>query len=85
MFGMWNELWGRQTTARLLERNPSIDAIIAGSAHMARGVMDAVREFGRQVPGDVAVVELDDRDVFAEGATPQLASVDMNLKGLGSR
>jgi LacI family transcriptional regulator len=83
VYGMWNELWGRQATVRLLERHPEVDAIIAGSDHIARGVMDAVRESGRGIPDDVAVVGFDNWDVLVEGARPQLTSVDMNLQELG--
>jgi LacI family transcriptional regulator len=83
VFGMWNEMWGRQATARLLDRHPEVDAIIAGSDHIARGVMDAVRESGRRIPGDVAVVGFDNWDVLVEGARPQLTSVDMDLQELG--
>jgi len=83
VFGMWNELWGRQATVRLLDRHPEVDAVIAGSDHIARGVMDAVRESGRRIPDDVAVVGFDNWDVLVEGARPQLTSVDMNLQELG--
>jgi LacI family transcriptional regulator len=83
VFGMWNELWGRRATDRLLERHPEVDAIIAGSDHIARGVMDAVRESGRRIPDDVAVVGFDNWDILVEGARPQLTSVDMNLQQLG--
>lgn len=83
VFGAWNEAWGRQATVRLLEAHPDVDAVIAGSDHIARGVMDAVRESGRRIPDDVAVVGFDNWDVLVEGARPQLTSVDMNLQELG--
>lgn len=83
VFGMWNEVWGRQATVRMLERHPEVDAVIAGSDHIGRGVMDAVRESGRRIPDDVAVVGFDNWDILVEGARPQLSSVDMNLQQLG--
>lgn len=83
VFGMWNEAWGRQATVRMLERHPEVDAVIAGSDHIGRGVMDAVRESGRRIPDDVAVVGFDNWDILVEGARPQLSSVDMNLQQLG--
>jgi len=83
VFGQWNETWGRQATERLLERHPDLDAVVAGSDHIARGVMDAVRESGRRIPEDVAVVGFDNWDILVEGARPQLTSVDMDLQQLG--
>lgn len=83
VFGSWNERWGRQATERLLERQPDVDAIVAGSDHIARGVMDAVRESGRRIPDDVAVIGFDNWDVLVEGARPHLTSIDMNLQELG--
>lgn len=83
VFGAWNETWGRRATERLLEAHPDVDAVVAGSDHIARGVMDTVRESGRRIPDDVAVVGFDNWDVLVEGARPQLTSVDMNLQELG--
>lgn len=83
VFGSWDESWGRQATVRLLEAHPDVDAIVAGSDHIARGVMDAVRESGRRIPDDVAVVGFDNWDILVEGARPHLTSVDMNLQELG--
>lgn len=83
VFGQWDEKWGRQAAERLLERHPDLDAIVAGSDHIARGVMDAVRESGRRIPEDVAVVGFDNWDILVEGARPQLTSVDMDLQQLG--
>jgi LacI family transcriptional regulator len=83
VFGAWDETWGRRATDRLLGERPDIDAVVAGSDHIARGVMDAVRESGRRIPDDVAVVGFDNWDVLVEGARPHLTSVDMNLQELG--
>lgn len=83
VFGEWNERWGRYAAVRLLERHPDLDAVIAGSDHIGRGVMDAVRESGRRIPDDVAVVGFDNWDILVEGARPHLTSVDMNLQELG--
>lgn len=82
-FGRWNDAWGRQGANRLLKQYPTVEAIIAGSDHIGRGVMEAVRESGRRVPDDVAVVGFDNWDVFVDGARPPLTSVDMRLQELG--
>lgn len=85
LFGDWTEGWGRGATRMLLGRHPEVDGIFCGSDQIARGVLDALRELGREVPVDVAVVGHDNWDVIATNARPQLTSVDMNLELLGRR
>lgn len=83
LFGEWSERWGRSATAMLLAKDPSIDAIFAASDQIARGVLDTLRELGRDVPGDVSVIGFDNWEQFALGARPELTSVDNNLEVLG--
>ncbi|MBL7498094.1 LacI family DNA-binding transcriptional regulator [Frankia sp. CNm7] len=45
---------------QLLARMPSARAVFAASDHLAMGVMKALRQAGRSVPGDVSVVGFDD-------------------------
>ncbi|WP_298458835.1 LacI family DNA-binding transcriptional regulator [uncultured Cellulomonas sp.] len=82
-YGSWSEAWGRGATRMLLERDPDVDAIFAGSDQIARGVLDALHEAGRDVPGDVAVIGFDNWEVLATNARPPLTSVDINLEHLG--
>ncbi|HEX3475504.1 MAG TPA: LacI family DNA-binding transcriptional regulator [Kofleriaceae bacterium] len=82
-YGAWSEGWGRAATSMLLSQEPDVDAIFCGSDQVARGVLDAVRERGRDVPGDVAVMGFDNWEVLAAGARPSLTSVDMNLEEIG--
>lgn len=58
----------------LLERRPDLDAVFAASDLMALGAMRALREAGRRVPDDVAVVGFDDSPAAAS-AEPPLSSV----------
>lgn len=83
LFGSWSEAWGRGATRMLLEQAPEVDAIFAGSDQIARGVLDALNEAGRSVPGDVAVVGFDNWEIFAAASRPPLTSIDMNLQQLG--
>ncbi len=46
-------------------------------------MLDALRDHGRAVPGDVAVVGFDNWEIIASQARPPLTTVDMNLHGLG--
>jgi LacI family transcriptional regulator len=82
-FGGWSEAWGRQATAQLLGREPGTDAIFCGSDQIARGVADELREQGRRVPEDVALVGFDNWDVMAEACRPPLTTVDPNLAEVG--
>jgi LacI family transcriptional regulator len=82
-FGTWTEGWGRGATHVLLGSHPDIDGLICGSDQVARGAMDALRELGREIPDDVAVIGHDNWDILATNARPPLTSIDMNLQELG--
>lgn len=84
LFGSWNEVWGRGAARMLVERHPDIDGILCGSDQVARSVLDALRDMGKNVPADIAVVGLDNREVLASSARPGLTSVDMNLHRIGA-
>ena len=83
MFGEWSEEWGRQATAMLLRAAPGLDAIFCGNDQVARGAADTVRESGRRIPEDVALVGFDNWEVIAAACRPPLTTVDMNLRQLG--
>ena len=83
MFGQWSEEWGRQAAAMLLRTAPGLDAIFCGNNQVARGTADIVRESGRRIPDDVALVGFDNWEVIATSCRPPLTTVDMNLRQLG--
>jgi LacI family transcriptional regulator len=83
LYGEWTEEWGRQATDVLLRSAPGLDAIFCGNDQIARGAADAVREAGRRVPEDVALVGFDNWEVIAVSCRPPLTTVDMNLRELG--
>lgn len=84
-YGSWTEAWGRAATNSLLGSGAEVDAILAGSDQIARGVLDALRDRGMTVPDDVAVMGFDNWDPMVAGAQPMLTSVDMNFKTIGRR
>jgi LacI family transcriptional regulator len=84
MYGEWSQQWGRQATHALLARDPAIDAIFCGNDQIAAGACETLRELGRDVPGDVAVVGYDNWEVFAAECRPPLTTVDLNLAQLGA-
>ena len=83
LYGEWTEEWGRQATDVLLRSEAGLDAIFCGNDQIARGVADALREAGRRVPDDVALVGFDNWEVIAASSRPPLTTVDMNLRQLG--
>src|SRR5262249_57205143 len=60
--------------ARMRARRRGIDAVFAASDLMAVGALRALREAGRRVPDDVAVVGFDDAPI-ASLALPPLTTI----------
>ena len=81
--GEWTERWGYEAVGELLARDPRVDAVFCGSDIIARGVLDGLRERGRIIPDDVAVVGFDNWEIIAAMARPPLTTIDMNLRDLG--
>ncbi|WP_239138635.1 LacI family DNA-binding transcriptional regulator [Actinoplanes regularis] len=82
-YGGWSEVWGRFAAAALTREHPDVDAVFCGSDTIARGVADGLRESGRRVPEDVALVGVDNWAPIAEECRPPLTSVDLNLREVG--
>ncbi len=83
LFGGWGEEWGRQAAQALVRSHPDVDAIYCGSDLLARGVGDTLRELGRDVPHDVALIGTDNWEIIATGARPALTTVDTALTEVG--
>ena len=73
---------GIQAMRALLERRPTLDAVFAASDLMAAGALLALREAGRQVPRDVAVVGYEDSPIAAT-TLPPLSSVRQPSEEMG--
>lgn len=85
LYGAWTEEWGRGAMRTLLTRFPDLDGVLCGSDQIARGALDALRDLGRVVPRDVAVMGHDNWEPIATQARPPLSTVDMQLELLGRR
>ncbi|GGM18080.1 LacI family transcriptional regulator [Streptomyces fumigatiscleroticus] len=59
---------------RLLAEDPEVDGVFAANDLMAQGACQLLRERGRRVPDDVAVIGFDD-SVVARSCTPALTTV----------
>jgi LacI family transcriptional regulator len=83
IYGEWSEEWGRQAASILVRQAPDVDAVFCGSDQIARGVAEFLREIGRKVPDEVALVGFDNWTVMAEASRPPLTTIDMNLSQVG--
>ncbi|MBW8799577.1 MAG: LacI family DNA-binding transcriptional regulator [Streptomyces sp.] len=80
--GDFTEEGGRRAMARLLEREPRLDAVFAGSDVMAAGARQVLRVAGRRIPEDVALVGYDD-SAIARHMDPPLTSVRQPIEEMG--
>ncbi len=76
-YGDYTAASGHAVMRSLLERNPDLDAVFVNSDLMAITAMDAIREQGRVVPDDVAVVGYDDVSM-ARFSNPPLTTIRQN-------
>jgi DNA-binding LacI/PurR family transcriptional regulator len=80
--GDFSEDTGVRGMRELLDRAPDLDAVFAASDPMAVGALTVLREAGRRVPGDVAVVGFDNSQV-AQHSDPPLTSVHQPAEQMG--
>jgi DNA-binding LacI/PurR family transcriptional regulator len=66
----------------LLDRCPDLDAVFAASDLMAAGALQTLREAGKRVPDDVAVVGFEDSPIAAS-TSPPLSSVRQPTEEMG--
>jgi DNA-binding LacI/PurR family transcriptional regulator len=67
---------------QLLDDDPALDAVFVASDLMADGALRTLREAGRRVPDDVAVIGFDDAD-FAQYTHPPLTTVRQPIVQIG--
>ncbi|TCO55071.1 LacI family DNA-binding transcriptional regulator [Actinocrispum wychmicini] len=73
---------GRAAIRPLISSGAALDAVFAQNDLMAVGVLDALREAGRAVPDDVAVVGFDDIAIAAH-TQPSLTTVRQPSREMG--
>ena len=83
LWGEWSEAWGRDAAHILAKSGDPFDAVFCGNDQIARGLVDGLRETGRRVPEDVAIVGFDNWEVMATACRPPLTTVDPNLTEVG--
>ncbi|MFF2520840.1 LacI family DNA-binding transcriptional regulator [Streptomyces liangshanensis] len=72
--GRFSQESGEVAMARLLAEHPDLDGVFAANDLMAVGACHVLREHGRRVPEDVAVIGFDDNGVAA-ACRPPLTTV----------
>lgn len=82
-YGNYTEESGYAAMADLLAHDPDVEAVFVASDVVAFGALAAIRESGRRVPEDVAVVGFDDARL-ARYTSPPLTTVHLPARDLGS-
>ena len=77
-YGDFSNTSGAEAMKRLLKKSPEIDAVFVNSDLMAIAAMDVIRENGKHVPEDIAVVGYDDLSI-AEHSNPPLTTIRQNI------
>jgi DNA-binding LacI/PurR family transcriptional regulator len=78
----FTEQGGRDAMRALLARRPDVDAVFAASDVMASGALQVLREAGRRVPNDVALIGFED-SAIARHTDPPLTSVRQPTEEMG--
>lgn len=81
IYGDWSAASGYRA-GLILGRMPDVTAVFVASDEMAFGLIKAVTELGRTVPGDISVVGIDDIEL-APYCTPPLTTVRQPLEEIG--
>jgi DNA-binding LacI/PurR family transcriptional regulator len=79
--GGWDAAAGYEA-GRTLAADPSVTAVLCGNDDLALGVIRAMHEAGRAIPGEVSVIGFDDAPQSAY-FTPALTTVRLDFVGLG--
>jgi DNA-binding LacI/PurR family transcriptional regulator len=71
-----------EAMTRLFERRPDLDAVFVASDSMAIAAMQVIKDSGRCVPDDVAVIGFDDLPTASE-SQPTLSTVRQPIEAMG--
>ncbi|GGN11346.1 DNA-binding LacI/PurR family transcriptional regulator [Actinoplanes campanulatus] len=80
--GNFMEAGGAAAMRALLSEHPDLDAVLAANDNMAAGALWVLRDAGRTVPDDVAVVGFDDLPI-ALHTDPKLTTIHQPVQALG--
>jgi DNA-binding LacI/PurR family transcriptional regulator len=83
-YGDFSFMSGQHALRRLVDHRPGIDAVFAASDLMAAGALHALRQLGRRVPDDVAVIGFDDAP-SAQQTDPRLSTIRQPVDAMAVR
>jgi len=81
-FGDFTRDSGLRAMGRLLAEDPALDAVFVASDMMAHGALQALKDAGRRVPADVAVIGFDDFEI-SRLSDPPLTTVRQPIVDMG--
>ncbi|MFC9947588.1 LacI family DNA-binding transcriptional regulator [Streptomyces pratensis] len=81
--GQFTQESGEAAMERLLAEHPDLDGVFAGNDLMATGACHVLREHGRRVPEDVAVIGFDDSSA-ASACRPPLTTVRQPVEDMAA-
>ena len=81
-YGNYSHRSGIRAMEKLLEQAPDLDAVFVNSDMMAIGAIQALKQHGRRIPEEVAVVGYDDLTIARYNALP-LTTIRQNIPMAG--
>ena len=81
-YGNYKDTVAADVIGQMLDKTPDLDGVFVNSDIMAIAVMDVIRERGKRVPEDIAVIGYDDLSIAAF-ANPPLTTVRQNVPEAG--
>ncbi|WP_393062952.1 LacI family DNA-binding transcriptional regulator [Streptomyces sp. LN549] len=81
--GQFTQESGEAAMERLLVEHPDLDAVFAANDLMAMGACHVLREHGRRVPEDVAVIGFDDSSA-ASACRPPLTTIRQPVEAMAA-
>lgn len=81
--GDFSQAGGARAMERLLAGHPDLDGLFVASDLMAQGALSVLRESGRRIPADVAVVGFDDSSA-AIASRPTLTTVRQPVEDMAA-
>ncbi len=81
-FGEFSSASGEERMKSILEQVPDVDAVFASSDLMAIAAINVLKEQGRTVPDDVAVIGYDNLSI-GNYSSPKLTTVSQNIPMVG--
>ena len=81
---IWSADAGYRATLALLDQHPEVTAVVVWSEVVTVGVISALRDLGRKVPGDISVISFD-RSEHLHLASADLTVIDTRAEAVGEQ